>query len=142
MSVGLMRLNFTLPAFSAMLKKYPKRKIKQLLLDQSLIAGIGNIYADETCYAAGVLPTRLAGKITTSEMRKMHQAIIRILKLSIKQGGTTARDYVRSDGSKGGMIKYLKVYGRANLDCYKCHQKIIKIKLNGRGTHYCGNCQK
>jgi len=134
--------DFTWPAFSAMLKKYPKRKIKQLLLDQSLIAGIGNIYADEACYAAGILPMRPAGKIKPAEAKKMFQAIPKILKLSIKQGGTTARDYVRSDGSKGGMIKYLKVYGRTNLECKKCHQKIIKIKLNGRGTHYCRYCQK
>lgn len=134
--------DFTWPAFSAILKKYPKRKIKQLLLDQSLIAGLGNIYADEVCFAAGVLPQRLSGKISNPEKIKMFKAIVRILKLSISHGGTTARDYVRSDGSKGQMIKYLKVYGRKGSKCQSCNGVVEKIKLNGRGTHFCRSCQK
>lgn len=133
--------DFTLGAFTAILNRYPNRKIKQVLLDQSLIAGIGNIYADEAVFAAGVLPSRPAGKINELEITKLFNAITKILKLSIKHGGTTARDYVRSDGSKGGMIKYLRVYGRANKKCHGCHNMIIKTKINGRGTHYCGACQ-
>ena len=134
--------NFTLDYFQSLFKRFPKRKVKQLLLDQHLIAGLGNIYVDESCFMAKVLPTRLAHSLKPSEIKKLHQEIIRVLKLSIASGGTSARNYRRSDGSKGNFIKHLKVYGRGGKPCLRCKGEINKIRLNGRGTHFCERCQK
>ena len=134
--------DFTLEKFREILARYPKRKIKQLLLDQSLIAGLGNIYADESCFLAKILPTRIVGNLTPSEIKKLHQSIIAVLKLSISKNGTSSRNYVRSNGQPGGFVPHLKVYGRGKERCKICSTKISKIKLNGRGTHFCPHCQK
>ncbi len=133
---------FTLDKFKEILARYPKRKIKQLLLDQTLIAGLGNIYVDEACFGAYILPTRLVGSLNEQEVADLHQAIIAVLKLSISKKGTSARNYRRSTGEKGGMVALLNVYGRAKLPCKRCAGTIAKIKLNGRGTHFCNSCQK
>ena len=132
---------FTSSVFVEIITKYPNRKIKQSLLDQSLIAGLGNIYADEACFLAKIKPERLVYTLTPAELRKLHQAIISVLKLSIKMKGTSAKNYVRADGSKGGFVPYLNVYGRTNQPCKKCGRPIVKIKLIGRGTHFCQKCQ-
>ncbi len=132
---------FSLANFTEILNRYPKRKLKQLLLDQTLIAGLGNIYVDEACFLARVLPTRITGTITKNEVRKLHQAITAVLKLSIKHKGTSAKNYVRSDGQAGGFVPHLNVYGRSKLPCKKCRRPISKIKLSGRGTHFCEHCQ-
>ncbi len=134
--------NFTLDYFQSLFKRFPKRKVKQLLLDQHLIAGLGNIYVDESCFLAKVLPTRLAHSLKPSETKKLHQEIICVLKFSIASGGTSARNYRRSDGSKGNFIKHLKVYGRGGKPCLRCKGEINKIRLNCRGTHFCERCQK
>ncbi len=123
-------------------KKYPNRTVKQILLDQILIAGIGNIYADESTFLAGILPIRKAKTITDKDIVNLHKNITAVLKLSIQKKGTSAKNYVRSNGKKGGFVPYLMVYGRQNQACKKCGQTIIKIKHAGRGTHYCPTCQK
>lgn len=133
---------FTLQKFIEILNRYPDRKIKQLLLDQTLIAGLGNIYVDEACFLARVLPTRQVKTLKPKEKSDLHRAIISVLKLSIAKKGTSARNYRRADGSQGGFVPYLQVYGRAKLPCKRCGAPITKIKLNGRGTHYCPNCQR
>lgn len=134
--------NFSFESFDNLIQKYPNRKIKQLLLDQKLIAGLGNIYVDESCFSAGILPTRQVKDIKRNERKKLHKAIIDVLKLSIKMKGTSAKNYVRSDGTAGGFVPYLNVYGRKNHLCKKCKTPIEKIKLHGRGTHFCPKCQK
>jgi len=134
--------DFTLENFKKILARYPKRKIKQLLLDQSLIAGLGNIYVDESCFSAKILPTRIIKSLTPDNIQNLHQSIIAVLKLSIKKKGTSSRNYVRSNGQPGGMVPHLNVYGRGKEKCKKCGEKISKIKLNGRGTHFCSHCQK
>ena len=133
---------FTLEYFKQVLKKYPNRKIKQLLLDQSLIAGLGNIYADETCFDAKVLPTRRVVTLTAQEIKALHKAIPKILKLSISKKGTSFSNYIRLDGRQGRMIHWLKVYNKAGQRCQRCGGVIKKIKLNQRGTHFCPRCQK
>jgi formamidopyrimidine-DNA glycosylase len=132
---------FTLKKFKEILNKYPKRKIKQVLMDQSLIAGIGNIYADESCFCSGILPTRIVKNIKPKEAEKLYRCMIKILKFAISKKGTSANTYIQLDGSKGGMKPYLKVYGRKGEKCKKCGGTIQKIKLNGRGTHFCRKCQ-
>jgi formamidopyrimidine-DNA glycosylase len=134
--------NFTLTRFTEIIARYPKRKIKSLLLDQKLIAGLGNIYTDESCFLAGILPTRIIKSLTLDNRKKLHSAIIKVLKLAISKKGTSARDYVRANGQPGSFVPYLNVYGRDQKNCKICGAKISKIKLNGRGTHFCAHCQK
>ena|SRR3989344_3695553 len=133
---------FTLAALQQILARYPKRKVKQILLDQKLIAGVGNIYADEACFAAHILPIRVTKTLTSREIKDLYHHLIRILKLSISKKGTSSNNYRRSDGSRGNFMSYLKVYGRAKLKCLRCKTLIEKIKFNGRGTQYCPNCQR
>lgn len=134
--------DFTLENFTRAIKRYPNRKVKQVLMDQTLIAGIGNIYADEADFAAGIMPTRPAGKLTAQEISALYKAIPRILKLAVKMKGTSADTYVTTSGEEGQMMKYLKVYGRPGEKCRGCSGTIHKMKIGGRGTHYCPSCQK
>lgn len=121
---------------------YRKTNIKAILLNQKLIAGLGNIYVDESLFAANILPTRAASNLTKAEIKKMHSEINIIIKKAIKYRGTTFSNYVDSKGHKGNFSKYLKVYGRKNEKCLVCGTPILKIKMLGRGTHYCPYCQK
>jgi len=133
---------FNFLEFKNILTRYPKRKIKQILLDQKLISGIGNIYADESCFCARILPWRLARSLNQRDARLLFICIVKILKLAISKKGTSADTYVRTSGEPGEMLKYLKVYGRKGKKCLRCSGRVERIKLNGRGTHYCDGCQK
>lgn len=133
---------FTYETFTKLLAKYPKRNLKQFLLDQTLIAGLGNIYVDESCFLSKVLPTRIVDSLKTTEKQDLYKNIITVLKLSISKKGTSAKNYVRSDGTKGNFNTYLTVYGRAKLPCLVCGTPVTKIKFAGRGTHFCSKCQK
>lgn len=133
---------FTLEKFVSLLQRYPRRPLKAFLLDQTLIAGLGNIYVDESCFLARILPMRPVGSLTSAESKKLHQAIIEILKLAISKKGTSARNYIRSTGERGGFVPYLNVYGRGAEKCKRCGHPISKIKFAGRGTHFCSHCQK
>lgn len=135
--------NFTKPEFINLIARYANRPIKQVLLDQTILAGIGNIYADESCFKAKINPTKKVGQIKPAELGRLYQAIRSILTLAIKKKGTSARNYLRSDGTRGGFVPYLKVYGRAGEKCKRCQKEVIhKIKFHGRGTHFCPKCQK
>ncbi len=133
--------SFILNDFIAGLKKR-RRNIKSVLLDQKLVAGLGNIYVDEVLFAAGVRPMRLSSDITKAEAIKIYQIIPKILSLAIKHRGTTFSNYVDSKGKRGNFSSMLQVYGRGKENCLKCSSAIIKTKIAGRGTHYCPNCQK
>ncbi|MEI8339394.1 MAG: DNA-formamidopyrimidine glycosylase [bacterium] len=122
-------------------QKYPNRTLKQILLDQTLIAGIGNIYADESCFLSGLMPNRKAGTVNQKQAAELYKQIVAVLKLSISKGGTSSRNYRRSDGSRGSFVPCLMVYGRAGETCKKCRALIQKIKHAGRGTHFCPQCQ-
>jgi len=134
--------NFTFKNFTTQLQRYPNRRLKQTLLDQTLIAGLGNIYVDESCFAAEIRPTRHIQTLAVNELKKLFGSIKKVLRLAIKKGGTSAKDYVRSDGQPGKFAPYLKVYGRGGKLCKNCKTPIAKIKLAGRGTHFCSSCQK
>lgn len=133
---------FTYSCFKEKINKYPNRKLKQTLLDQSLISGLGNIYVDEACFCAKVMPTRNIVSLKESEIKRLYNCIKKILKLAVAKKGTSFNTYVHSDGNKGNFVAYLKVYGRKGENCFKCHNIIHKIKVNGRGTHFCPICQK
>lgn len=133
---------FTDQALSDIFKRFPNRTIKKILLDQTLVAGLGNIYVDEACFLAKLLPARQSKDLKPLELKKLRRAIVDVLKLSIRKKGTSSRNYRRSDGSLGGFVPYLNVYGRQKEPCKKCGAPIQKFTHAGRGTHFCQNCQK
>lgn len=132
---------FTLKEFSKIFVN-KRVNLKALLLNQKLIAGLGNIYVDECLFLAGIKPTRLAASIKPKELEKLFLAINDIIKKAIKYRGTTFSDYTDAKGHKGNFSSLLRVYGRAGQPCAICDRLVIKIKLAGRGTHYCEYCQK
>ncbi|HEX8974121.1 MAG TPA: bifunctional DNA-formamidopyrimidine glycosylase/DNA-(apurinic or apyrimidinic site) lyase [Patescibacteria group bacterium] len=134
--------NFTPSVLANILNKKPKKKIKELLLDQSLISGIGNIYASEILFAAEILPTRLAKSLQDNEIKKLHSLIRKVLTKAIKFRGTSFSDYRDSSGKKGSFQKFLKVYGKAGEKCEGCDTIIHKMIIGQRSTFYCPRCQK
>jgi formamidopyrimidine-DNA glycosylase len=122
--------------------KERQRLLKPLLLDQTFIAGIGNIYADESLHRAGILPIRLSNSLSDEECQQLHSAIQETLAKAITHSGSSIDSvYVRPDGSSGEMQTELMVYGREGEACYRCGQAIVKEAIGGRGSHYCLNCQ-
>jgi len=115
--------------------------LKPWLLIQNKIVGLGNIYASEVCFAAGIHPTRPAGRLDDAEVRRLRAAIRRILTAAIKHCGTTFSDFQDSRGDVGGYVKYLKVYHRAGEPCRRCGTPIEKITQAQRSTYFCPACQ-
>lgn len=135
--------DFILKRFNEMLKRRPNAKIKALLLDQSFVAGIGNIYADEVLFHACVLPTRAAGSLSEDEIGRIYEGIRSILTKAIEEHGSSIATYVDIFGNKGNFVSFFKVYGRTGEPCVNnCPGEIKKIKVAGRGTHICPICQK
>ncbi len=116
--------------------------IKAAILDQRTIAGVGNIYADEALWRAGLHPQRPAGELDTVELRRLHRAIRQALAAGIARQGATLRDYATPDGGRGAMQHEFKVYGREGEPCDRCGTPIEKIRSAGRGTWYCPSCQQ
>jgi len=133
--------DFTLADFKALLAKKPNAKIKQFLMDPKNIAGIGNIYADEILFFAGVHPLRRTKKIEEEEAKKIFKGIKDILRLAIKLRGTSSNDYLDALGQKGKFAAKLKVYGKKGEKCVKCKGVIEKIKVGGRSASFCPACQ-
>ncbi len=131
---------FTLEYFEKILKKY-KRSIKIILLDQQLMGGIGNIYANDALNLAKVLPTRRGHDLTKIEARKLYEAVKHVIGLGIKYGGASAANYVDTKGLGGTYQNHFLTYKRGGQPCKNCGEKIVKIKLGGRGTFYCPGCQ-
>ncbi|HWB54926.1 MAG TPA: bifunctional DNA-formamidopyrimidine glycosylase/DNA-(apurinic or apyrimidinic site) lyase [Tepidisphaeraceae bacterium] len=117
------------------------RAIKTALLDQSVIAGLGNIYADEALFVAGINPRRPANKLTQQQIHRLNLAIKSVLRRAIRHRGSTLRDYVDATGGPGAFQKLHRVYDRAGLPCPTCATKIRRITLGGRSTHFCPKCQ-
>ena len=118
------------------------RSIKSILLDQTIVAGIGNIYADESLYTAGISPFREAKTIKKSELKKLKIAIVDVLKKSIGAGGTTFSDFRDLEGENGSFGLQTNVYRRTGKQCRKCKNLIERKKISGRSTHWCRKCQK
>jgi len=118
------------------------RPIKTALLDQALVAGLGNIYADETLFLSGVMPTTLCADLTTEQIERIHTAIIQVLQQAIASGGTTFSNFLNVQGVNGNYGGLAWVYNRAGQPCRICSTTIEKIKLAGRSTHFCPACQK
>lgn len=118
-----------------------KRILKPLLLDQTIVAGIGNIYADEALYGAKIRPDRQTNTLNEAEIIALHKAIQHALRLGIEREGASIGDYVKPDGSKGDMQNAVQVFRRTGFPCYSCGTPITRIVLGGRSTHFCANCQ-
>lgn len=133
---------FSSKKLAEIIKKKPSWNIKKVLTDQTLISGIGNIYADEALFWAGISPERKAKDISESEVGKLKDAIIKSLGIGLKYGGSSENTYVQIDGSRGQAQEHFQVYSRGGEKCRHCGGIIKKIRLNGRGTHFCPKCQK
>ncbi len=119
-----------------------KAPIKAALLNQKLLHGVGNIYADESLFRARIRPRRRAHTLTNPELKKLHSAVRKVLQEAIAAGGSSISDYVDADGEAGFFQIQHRVYGREGEPCLVCKSPIKKIVVGGRGTHYCAKCQK
>jgi formamidopyrimidine-DNA glycosylase len=125
------------------LSRFEKRtlKIKSLLLNQAFVAGVGNIYADEALFEAGIHPERLATSLSLENKRRLFRAIPKVLKRGLKNGGTTFRSYLNADGESGRNQERLSVYGREGEKCRRCGALILRIVVGQRSSHFCARCQ-
>ena len=116
--------------------------LKAVLLDQRVVAGLGNIYADEALWRARIDPLRPASSLSSSDIARLHRAIRTVLRAGIQRQGSTLRDYVTPDGTTGSMQAEFRVYGRDGEPCRRCHTSIANARVGGRGTWYCPRCQR
>ncbi|MGW8247140.1 MAG: bifunctional DNA-formamidopyrimidine glycosylase/DNA-(apurinic or apyrimidinic site) lyase [Acidiferrobacterales bacterium] len=119
-----------------------KRRIRDVLLDSQVVAGIGNIYANEALYLAGIDPRRTAGRISRPRIERLVSAIVEVLNSAIRAGGTTLRDFRGGDGRPGYFQQALNVYGRAGQPCPQCGAAVMSEQLGGRSLFFCRRCQK
>jgi len=118
------------------------RPVKACLLDQKIVAGIGNIYADEILYDAYVHPEKKGNELNSKEIKRLRDSIVSIMNKAVEMGGTTIRTYANAFGAQGSFQSHLRVYGKTGESCHRCHHTIQKIKVAQRGTHFCPECQK
>jgi len=116
--------------------------IKQFIMDNNVVVGVGNIYATEALFISGISPKRAASNISRKRLDSLHDAIVKVLEKAIGEGGTTLKDFVGGDGKPGYFKQHLNVYGRADKLCLNCSNTLKEIKQGGRSTVYCINCQR
>jgi formamidopyrimidine-DNA glycosylase len=133
--------DFTAQEFAARFARRAKTSIKAALLDQSVVAGVGNIYADESLWGAKVHPKRLVGSLTDNEFVQLYTELRAVMNLAIEKGGSTDKNYVNAEGKRGSYMDFARVFRREGLACPRCGAEIIKFKAAGRGTHICPICQ-
>ena len=122
--------------------KKKKRNIKALLLDQSFIAGLGNIYTDESLWVSGIHPNSISNAISKTAVIRLHQAIQTLLRDAIEAKGTTIINFSFLNGQSGNYADQLRIFGRQDETCFKCGKEIEKIRVAGRGTYLCNQCQR
>jgi formamidopyrimidine-DNA glycosylase len=132
---------FELGAFQATLKRR-SAPIKAVLLDQKVVAGIGNIYADEALFAAGIDPRKAANKVTRPQAEVLHRTIAEVLLAALDDRGSSFSDYVDGKGNEGSHHLKVRVFRRTGEPCYVCGTPILRTKVGGRSTHYCPKCQR
>lgn len=133
--------NFTWPLFKQALGKRTAN-VKSILLNQRIVSGLGNIYVDEACWRAQIHPATRVCDIPEIALKKLFKACHEVIELGVEHRGTTFNHFVDGHGQKGGFLQFLQVYGRAGKACARCGTSIKKIKLAGRGTHFCPQCQE
>lgn len=134
--------SFTEDVFISRLGRRKNTTIKAALLDQTVLAGVGNIYADESLWAAKIHPSTRVANVSQEELYGLYRELRAVLQLSIEKGGSTDRNYVTAEGKKGSYISFAKVFRKENTPCSRCGTQIVKTKVAGRGTHLCPSCQK
>ncbi len=134
--------NFTKIAFRQRIFRRPNTNIKAALLDQTVIAGVGNIYSDESLWGAKIHPTTMVKNLTRANTDKLFIELRFVLNLAIEKGGSTDRNYVNAEGKRGSYMDFARVFRRENLTCPRCGSIIVKTRVAYRGTHTCPTCQK
>jgi formamidopyrimidine-DNA glycosylase len=119
-----------------------RRNLKAILLDQRIVAGVGNIYADESCFEARLHPTLLGSQLTRGQADRLRTSVVAVLHHAIERRGSSIRDYVGGNGLQGEYQNEFRVYGRTGEPCGRCRTPIQRIVLAGRATHFCGKCQR
>ncbi len=132
---------FTPEQFAARFTRRAKTNIKAALLDQTVVAGVGNIYADESLWGAKLSPKRLVKDVTAAEFETLYTELRAVMNLAIAKGGSTDKNYVNAEGKRGSYMDFARVFRREGEPCPRCGTTIEKIKWAGRGTHLCPNCQ-
>ena len=136
-----LELDFTVEQFAARFARRGRTNIKAAILDQSVVAGVGNIYADESLWGAKVHPKRLVATITQQEFHDLYTDLRAVMNLSIEKGGSSNRNYVNAEGKRGSYMDFARVFRREGLPCPRCGTTIEKLRVAGRGTHICPYCQ-
>lgn len=133
--------DFTADEFAARFTRRAKSPIKAALLDQTVIAGVGNIYADESLWGAKIHPKQLVGTLGKADFERLYTELRAVMNLAIEKGGSTDKNYVNAEGKRGSYMDFARVFRREGKDCPRCGTEIIKFKAAGRGTHICPHCQ-
>jgi formamidopyrimidine-DNA glycosylase len=133
--------DFTARDFVARMRRRNKSAVKAVLLDQTTVAGVGNIYADESLWAARIHPLSRVQYLSDAQLAKLYKGLKDILLLSIEKGGSTDRNYVDAEGRRGSYLSFAHVFRREGQPCSRCGTVIIKVRVAGRGTHICPHCQ-
>jgi len=133
---------FSFEYFQKAINRRAKTKIKTALMDQTILAGVGNIYSDETLFCAKILPTRLVKDLSGAKLEAIFDCLPKVMGLAIKHGGTSLKDYRRLDGSMGDYLKHANVYHRTGEPCRVCKTPVKRVVVNGRSAHFCPNCQR
>ncbi|MBT6842576.1 MAG: bifunctional DNA-formamidopyrimidine glycosylase/DNA-(apurinic or apyrimidinic site) lyase [Candidatus Melainabacteria bacterium] len=123
------------------LVKNRNKSIKSVIMDSSIVVGVGNIYASESLFSAGIHPERIASSLTKKEATDLYKAIVNTLERAIEAGGSTLKDYAKPNGEAGYFQHQFLVYDRLDMPCSKCSRPIHQIRQNGRSTYFCGKCQ-
>lgn len=134
--------DFSWQQFRDRFQRRQKTTIKAALLDQTVVAGVGNIYADESLWGAKIHPTTLVANVSDAKFKALFNSLRDVLQLSIEKGGSTDKNYVDAEGRRGSYLAFANVFRREDQPCPRCGMTIIKTRVAGRGTHLCPNCQK
>ncbi len=132
---------FTAKVFTDRLRRRANTTIKAALLDQTVLAGVGNIYADESLWGAKIHPSKRVKDVSDKAIKRLHTELQYVLRLAIEKGGSTDRNYVNAKGKKGSYMSFARVFRREGQNCPRCGEVVVKIRVAGRGTHICPKCQ-
>ena len=134
--------DFTWQVMRDRLMKRQNSSVKAVLLDQAVLAGVGNIYADESLWGAKIHPATPVKQLSAAQFHKLHDELIFVLRLAIEKGGSTDKNYVNAEGKSGSYLSFARVFRREGHACPRCGTIIAKTRVAGRGTHFCPHCQK
>jgi formamidopyrimidine-DNA glycosylase len=134
--------DFTAADFIQRLQRRKNSGIKAVLLDQTVVAGVGNIYADESLWGAKIHPETRVSAVPAAKLKELYEALRAVLQLSIEKGGSTDRNYVSAEGKRGSYLTFANVFRREGKPCPRCGTTVVKLRVAGRGTHICPQCQQ